>query len=274
MAEILRRLLLRILRVPERPQPPAGDSGSVLTFRAARRYFHYRASLWGLRQLGTLIALVVGTVFYQTITRQIPELTRFSSWGVLELFAWLAFVVQLPVSFALMRLDFEMRWYLLADRSLRIRDGMFVVRELTMSYANIQNISIRRNPLQRIFGLATVAVRAAGGGSGKTEQGGIGQHTHEALFEGVDNADEIRDILRDRIRRHRDSGLGDPDDVHVHEPEPAGQDAVSATRAGSAEAAVVAPAPAHGSRSPAVIAALGLLEEARALRRSLGAHSG
>ena len=226
MADAFRTLLLRLLRVPARPRPPAGESDSVLTFRAAQRYFHYQATLWGLRQLVTLAALIAGTVFYQTVARGYPAFTRFSGWGWFELFAWVAFIVQLPVSFMLMRLSFEMRWYLLADRSIRIRDGMLVVRELTMSYANIQHISIRRNPLQRIFGLATVAVRAAGGGSGKPEPGkGLGQQTHEALFEGVDNADEIREILRERIRRHRDSGLGDPDDVYDHEhphmPDPA-----------------------------------------------------
>lgn len=269
MGDTLRQLLLRVLRVPERPQPPAGDQGSVLTFRAARRYYHYRVSIWGLRQAGALIALIAGTVFYQTVTRQYPAFTRFAGWGVFEILAWVTFLGQLPVSFMLMKLDFEMRWYLLADRSLRIREGMFVVRELTMSYANIQNISIRRNPLQRIFGLATVAVRAAGGGAGRSEQGGgLGQHTHEALFEGVDNADEIRGILRERIRRHRDSGLGDPDDVDHELPEPA--DRGSAVQL--AVAAVQPAAPADSGGSAAVRAAKNLLEEARALRSAFGAQ--
>lgn len=242
MADTLRQFLLNMLRVPARPQPPPGDAASLLTFRASHRYFQYRMALWALGQIVALIALIGGALFFFFLSRDNPGFTRFTRWGLIEVFAWAAFIVQLPVSFMLMRLDFEMRWYLLADRSLRIREGVFVVREKTMSYANIQNISIRRNPLQRVFGLATVAVRAAGGGSGTSEHkgSGFGGHTHEALFEGVDNADEIREILRERIRRHRDSGLGDPDDEPIE----------------------------SGRSSPALEAARTLLAEARALRRA------
>jgi uncharacterized membrane protein YdbT with pleckstrin-like domain len=240
MGDRFREWLLRFLRVPAQPQAPAGDTGSVLTFRASPRYFQYRVALWALRQLGALAALIGGTIFLRT-AMALADSGFFNIWGALELFAWLVFIVQLPFSFMLVRLDFEMRWYLLTDRSLRIREGILRVREKTLTYANIQNISIRKNPLQRLFGLATVAVRAAGGGSGSAEHGGSAtSHTHEATFEGVDNSDQIREILRHRIRQHRDSGLGDPDDV--------------ADAAGAA---------------PALLAARSLLEEARALRSVL-----
>ena len=261
MVDTLRQLLLSALRVPARPQPPPGDAASLLTFRAAHRYFQYRVALWALKQLAALTALIAGAVFFYFLSRTSPEFTRFTRWGLIELFAWAVFIVQLPFSFMLMRLDFEMRWYILADRSLRIREGMIVVREKTMSYANIQNIEIRRNPLQRIFGLATVAVRAAGGGSGTSEHKGsaFGSHTHESLFEGVDNADEIRRILRERIRRHRDSGLGDPDDVQDDTVDRDTGQLVTARQN-------VDPQPAT---SPALLAARNLLHEARALRNAM-----
>jgi uncharacterized membrane protein YdbT with pleckstrin-like domain len=129
--------------------------------------------------------------------------------------------VQIPVSFALMRLNYELRWYMLTDRSLRIRSGILSVREQTMMFANVQNISVRQNPVQRVFGISNVAVRTAGGGSGGggyppgsgTQESGM----HEAVFEGVDNAEEIRAVIRDRIRRQRDAGLGDPEDVVLPE---------------------------------------------------------
>lgn len=238
MRSPLRALILRVLRVPPQPQPPAGDAAGVLTFNASPRFLQYRIALWALKQAGALAALVGGALFLHMVVSNTPDFGWLKFWGLIEVLAWAAFVVQLPISLALVRLDFEMRWYMLSDRSLRIREGTLVVREKTLTYANIQNISIRRNPLQRIFGLATVAVRAAGGGSGTAEHKGAPttQHTHEARFEGVDNADEIREILRHRIRRHRDSGLGDPDDAHEHR------------------------------TSPALEAARALLEEARALR--------
>lgn len=240
MSERFKTWLLHVLRVPPRPQPPAGDPASVLTFRASPRYYQYRIALWGLRQLTVLAGLIGGTIFLRMAT-SIADIGFFNVWGLLEVTAWLIFIVQLPFSFMLVHLDFEMRWYLLSDRSLRIREGILNVREKTLTYANIQNISIRRNPLQRLFGLATVAVRAAGGGSGSSEHGGSATaHTHEATFEGVDNGDQIREILRHRIRQHRDSGLGDPDDV-----------------------AAVA------DDAPALLAARAVLDEARALRIAL-----
>lgn len=240
MSERFKAWLLHVLRVPQRPQPPAGDAASVLTFRAAPRYYQYRIALWGVRQLTALVGLIGGTLFLRMAT-SVGGAGFFNVWGVLELSAWLVFVAQIPFSFMLVQLDFEMRWYLLSDRSLRIREGILIVREKTLTYANIQNISIRRNPLQRLFGLATVAVRAAGGGSGSAEHGGSATaHTHEATFEGVDNSDQIREILRQRIRLHRDSGLGDPDDV--------------AEVSGAA---------------PALLAARSVLAEARALRLAL-----
>lgn len=39
---------------------------------------------------------------------------------------------------------------------------------------------------------------------------------HEAYFHGVDNAEEIRAAIRDRVKLHRDAGLGDPDEPEPH----------------------------------------------------------
>ena len=124
-----------------------------------------------------------------------------------------------------------------------------VVHEKTMTYANVQQITIRQNPLQRALGIATVAVRAAGGGGGEGKDKAGGE-AREARFEGVANAEQIRDLIRERVRRHRDAGLGDTDEA-TH----AARDA--------------APAPtltAGGRVEPALAAARLLLEEARALR--------
>jgi hypothetical protein len=53
-----------------------------------------------------------------------------SSWMIrngfvfFEIFAWTGFVVQAIGSFLLLRLDWEQRWYLISDRSLRVREGI------------------------------------------------------------------------------------------------------------------------------------------------------
>src|SRR5690606_10731265 len=105
-------------------------------------------------------------------------------------------------------------------------------------------------------------VRSAGGG-GKTR--GKGEHkrdTHVGLFRGVDNAEAIRAAVLDRIRRHRDAGLGDPDDEppRTHEP--------------IAAPAAASPRDALGDGPSLLGAARGLAAEARALREALARAAG
>ena len=73
-----------------------------------------------------------------------------------------------------------------------------------MTYGNIQEIRVTAGPLQHLLGLADVEVQAAGGGGEKHDRKG-----HVGHFEGVSNAAAIRDLIVERLRHYRDSGLGD-----------------------------------------------------------------
>lgn len=213
MRERLTARLLDLLRVPPEPQVPV-EARDVRVFRAAPAYFRYRVATWALTQLFALIGLVTGYIF---VSAEIGDLEGLANLAVklFEIVAWAAFGGQALFSLAVLRLDFDMRWYILSDRSLRIREGVVTVREKTMTFANIQNISIRQNPIQRIFGIYDVEVRSAGGGAGDPQGSGVskGDSAHLAHFHGVDNPEEIRTAIRERIRLHRDSGLGDPDEA-------------------------------------------------------------
>ncbi len=126
------------------------------------------------------------------------------------------FVLLIPATFAAVRLDYDYRWYLVTDRSLRIRTGIWKLQEITMSFANLQQVEVSQGPLQRLLGIADVRVTSAGGGGGKGEGGGKDHDSmHEAVFHGVDNAVELRDLILERLRRYREAGLGDPDDHPV-----------------------------------------------------------
>lgn len=213
MLDRLSAWVLRILRVPTEPSVPVGST-RVQLFRASPRYFRYRLVLWTLAQLGALIGLVVGIVVVSLLIRQVNNPWIVFAFRGTEAVAWFAFLLQIPFTFAILRLDFELRWYILSDRSLRIREGILSLHEKTMTFANIQQISIRENPLQRILRIADVQVRSAGGGGGSGESGkaNLGESTHEAWFRGVDNAEAIRAAIGERVRLHRDAGLGDPDE--------------------------------------------------------------
>jgi len=144
-----------------------------------------------------------------------PELPfRILSWFVplfvfLEYLGILTFLLVFPVTYALVRIEFEQHWYIVTDRSLRIRTGVLSLSESTMSFANLQQVEVKQGPLQRFLGLADVRVRSAGGSDGSE----AGQHDqlHMGVFRNVENAEEIRDLIVERLKRFREAGLGDPD---------------------------------------------------------------
>jgi membrane protein YdbS with pleckstrin-like domain len=227
MLEPLQRAIRRLLKVPPQPEPPAGDPSSVRTFRAAPGFLRYRLLGWGWKQVSALIGLLVGLGFVQFGIERVedgPRILQWLPWTWLEMLEYLAitgFVIQLGYSLVLVLLDFRYRWYMVTDRSLRIREGLWKVKERTMTFSNIQNVGIRQGPVQRFFGIADLRVQTAGGGgkTGDGEEQGSAEHLHLGYFRGVANADEIRDTVLARLRRLRSSGLGDPEEPI--EPEPA-----------------------------------------------------
>ncbi len=213
----IKSLITRVLRVPPRPHPPAGNPGSVQVFNAARGFYRYRLLQWGLSQLGTVIGIAAGYYFVLGRIQFGPITMGHSLIQLFEALGVALFLLQLPFTFMLVDLDYRYRWYMITDTSLRIREGLLSVREQTMTFANIQNLSIRQGPLQRLFGIADLQVRTAGGGGGESKgQGGKQQsksaNMHLGFFRGVDRAGEIRDAILNCLRGQRDSGLGNPDD--------------------------------------------------------------
>lgn len=173
-----------------------------------------------------------------------PLLTFVEGVGVL------LYLIQLPITYAMVRLDYELRWYIVTDRSLRIRAGLASVLETTMSFANVQHVVVTQGPLQRVLGIADVRVQSAGGGGDRRE--GAGDSLHTGVFHGVNNASQIRDLIQDRLRAFRQAGLGDPDDAeHRHGP------------------ATSTPDLPQSAPAPSLVAAHELLAEARALRKVL-----
>jgi membrane protein YdbS with pleckstrin-like domain len=212
MFNAIRNILLRLMRVPPEPDPPQGSSDSLKIFHAGRNFYVWSVIRWGFIQcciafpvLGALIAITVGSRAANT-----PYLARYIL-GALGWLLTLAYAGQFFVSFFLVRLNYEMRWYIVTDRSLRIRYGVWKLEEMTMTFANIQQINILQGPLQRVLGIANLEVTSAGGGGSQIR-------SHVGYFEGVDNALQIRDLILERLKRYRDSGLGDPDDHHANAP--------------------------------------------------------
>lgn len=204
ITEWVKYVVLRLARVPAEPHLPEGAAESVRVFNAGRNYFIWRMILWGLGNAA--IALGLLAAFALSFIPTLPPLVR-AIWLVLEAGAIGLFVASIPITYFLQRLNYEMRWYIVTNRSLRIRSGVVWLQEITMTFANIQEIRVHANPIERLLGLANVEVRSAGGGDstahGQSSSGHVGE------FVGVDNAEAIRDLLVERLRVYRDSGLGE-----------------------------------------------------------------
>jgi hypothetical protein len=249
--EKVKQWLLRLLRVPPEPAAPFGAPSSLRVFRASRRLYWLRLIGWGTAQAFALAGIIfwfavilaseheANRAHAEAVRRgrraslaQPAQRDRPLSRGLKDaagkvppiafVVLWIAksiglfvYVGQLAITYFTVRLDYEMRWYMVTDRSLRIRSGVWRVSELTMSFANVQHVILYQGPLQRLLGIADLRVQSAGGGSGAGGEGqsGQGNQMHMGVFKGVENAGEIRDLVLERLRHFRETGLGDPDEV-------------------------------------------------------------
>jgi membrane protein YdbS with pleckstrin-like domain len=209
-------LVERILRVPSEPESPAGAHDSIQVFNAAPGFYAYQLARWAIKNTLGVLGVVYGTAMTLLVVPDFPYKVVLEAFEALTVAAFLG---SIPLTYFMVRLDYRLRWYIVTDRSLRIREGLVNVDEKTMSFANIQNVSIRQGPFQRFFGIADVEVRTAGGGGGGADPHKKGGTTdmHLGYFRGVANAEEIRDAVLARVRHLRDTGLGDPD-VERHPP--------------------------------------------------------
>ena len=205
----------QVLKVPPKPALPPGTRESAKVFRAARNFYRLLLLQWGAAQVSAVIGIIVSLFILHGISGNWSEQIRF--WVQAAEFAGIAFyLLQLPFTLLLVRLDYEFRWYLVTDRSLRIRTGVVHVREMTMTFANIQHLAVHQGPVQRLLGLYDLKVRTAGGGGSDADshpQGSKSSVTHIGHFRGVENAPAIRDLILERMKQARDAGLGDTDDV-------------------------------------------------------------
>jgi membrane protein YdbS with pleckstrin-like domain len=223
----------RLLRIPPDPQSPPGDESTTRVFRASPKYLKYLFVLWGLQTAAFLLPILVVWGVMLVVAATVEK--RVSLPLVIGIFLFVLCVVGLQRLFrlALLRLDFEKRWYVVTDRSLRVREGVVQVQEMTVTFANIQNISISQGPIQRLLGLADLRVDTAGGGGGGDgggHSGHPGHDSHTAWFRGIGNANEVRALIQERLRHLKDSGLGDHDEPLERVPVAASADVIDALR--------------------------------------------
>jgi membrane protein YdbS with pleckstrin-like domain len=196
-------VLVKWFRVPDRPpELPCLPGDELQAFRPSTGFIRYlKLQFW------LTLALICGVAL-------------FGWFGVLVASAKAALAVALPLlllialpalaCYLALHLRYDTTWYVMTGRSLRIRRGIWIIHETTITFENVQNVEVDQGPLQRFFGIADIRVDTAGGGQPQPgKQGAAMASGHRGLIEGVHDAPRIRDLILDRLRRSPSAGLGD-----------------------------------------------------------------
>jgi membrane protein YdbS with pleckstrin-like domain len=203
--EALKGSLLHVLQAPgQPPEPPQGSPDSVQVFRASPRYL----TLELIRHFGSMGSALA----FELVTWALMPMPGGTT--VLAILVGIVVAITLALMLAryfLIRLDYDMRFYVLTDRSLRIRRGALTIEESTYTFANVQNLTLHQGPLERWLGITHLQIDTAGGGVQRATREGAEVLHHQGRIDGIDpkTATELRERILRLVRGYRDAGLGD-----------------------------------------------------------------
>jgi len=196
-------VLARWFKVPEEPPTLPGGAGiGAESFRPAPGFLRYlKFRFWLL-----LLIIDVAILFVWVVIAVASPIAG----AILAIPALAIAVLPDIVAYVAIYLRYDTTWYVVSDRSMRIRRGIWTIHETTITFENVQNVSVNQGPLQRYFGIANVMVQTAGGGSGHGGPHGARTATaHLGLLEGLADATRIRDLIMAKSRATKGAGLGD-----------------------------------------------------------------
>jgi membrane protein YdbS with pleckstrin-like domain len=195
-------VIARWFRVPNTPPTlPVEPGENVDVFRAAPGYLRYRRiGYW----IGFWIVFMVVIGGLTLLTAAMPPVGIVLAVPVLILFV--AFEI---LDYVTVYLAYDTTWYAVGPHCVRTRSGVFINREITINFDNVQNVSTSQGPLQRRFGIANVRIDTAGLASA-ANQYETAKATGVSL-RGLSNAEEIKELIRARCDVSQSAGLGDED---------------------------------------------------------------
>lgn len=204
-------VLTRWLSVPIEPPHLAGaDDSQVRAFRPAEGYLRYRKFFFWFG-LAIVDAALIAAWIAVLVNAPLVGI-------VLAPLFWFVIIVPDILVYIGIHLRYDTTWYVLSDRTMRLRRGIWVIREVTITYENIQNVSIRQGPIQRLFGISDIVVQTAGGGGTLGQHGEQALGGHQGLLEGIADAIDVRDLIMAKWTSAKSAGLGDERHVGSIEP--------------------------------------------------------
>lgn len=200
-------ILANWFRVPRTaPDVPGRDDQTASRFKPAQGFLRYLRMVFWIIAIIIDVALTVGYVAV-AITLWMNDLW----WVALLLLPVYLVIAIVPDVFAYvaLHLRYDTTWYVMTDRSVRIRRGIWSITEMTVTFENVQNVNIKQGPIQRIFGISDLTIETAGAGAAGSHGVSV---ANQARIEGIDNPEELREQILQRLRAAKSAGLGDDDD--------------------------------------------------------------
>lgn len=202
-------MLSNVFCVPRNaPALPALDANEIVSRKPSPSFLQYLKLQFWIAMSIVAVLLIGGSIILAA-----TENTWFllATAAIMLLLGMITAIAHLAI-----HLRYDTMWYVFSDRSMRLRRGIWLIRESTITFENVQNVKVTQGPLQRWFGIADVVVETAGGGGASAEPGG-GLGMHSGVIEGVAEAAEIRDSIMSRVRLASTAGLGDESTSDVPE---------------------------------------------------------
>jgi len=202
--------LERWLRVPEDPPDlPIGADERLDVLKPSPRHLR-------LMQIRFAIAATIVVVAVLVVWILLAFESVVAAWIIMPIVAT-AIVLVLLAAWIGLHLRYDATWYVLTSRAVRIRRGVWVLREITVTFENVQNLSVRQGPIQRWLGLRDLVLETAAAAGGS--ESGV-TDPHRAALEGIEDAERLREVVLARVRRSGGTGLGDEES---RGPEPVGR---------------------------------------------------
>ena len=202
-------VLTKWFRVPEHPPAlPVMPGETLQTFRPSPGFLSYlKLQYW----IGMTVFILVICVLWTVLSVAFPVAGMF-----LIPVALAVIIVPAVLWYLAMYLRYDTTWYVLSRRSLRIRSGIWEIHEATITFENIQNVTVESGPVERWFEIGNVIVDTAGGGqTSSSEAGKRSSNLHRGEIAGVSNGQEIRQLILSRLMKSRSAGLGDETIEHA-----------------------------------------------------------
>jgi hypothetical protein len=102
------------------------------------------------------------------------------------------FLILIVIFVVWVRLYYQSMWYELRDDEMSWKRGVWFRRTGIVPYNRITNLDVIQGPVMRMLGVSTLSIQTAGYS---------GQAVPEIRIEGIEHADDLRELIRSLVRQ-------------------------------------------------------------------------